>query len=128
MNIKYNFERIVFMKISYNGINDLVVSFYATENVKEGDLVQLSDNYTVDVASSDEIFTGVCLSVQGGIAAVQLNGFVERAYIGEAPVTGVTFFAADGNGNVKCVNAGLGRNAIVLAVDTAEKTVKFLLY
>ncbi len=116
------------MKISLNGLKDLVTTLYITEDVKTGDIVSLSDEMTVDAAATDDIFTGICVNAQQGIASVKITGYTELPYSGTAPSLGITFLKADGNGGVAVANAGLGRNAIVVGVDTAEKIVKFILF
>ncbi len=116
------------MKINLNGTSNIVTTFYATDDVKEGDIVTLTDNYTVDVAQNGDQFTGICLGVREGIATVQMKGYIKREYSGTAPKVGVKFFAADGEGKVKTVSAGLGRSAIVVAVDTATSTAEFVIH
>ncbi len=116
------------MKISLNGLNDLVATFFATEDVKESDLVTISDEMTVDVASADDIFTGVCLGVRDGIATVKLAGYSELAYTGTAPALGSTFLKAAADGSVSVATAGLGRIAVVVGIDTTEEIVKFILF
>lgn len=116
------------MKIKLNGLNDLVTTFYITENVKTGDIVSLSSEMTVDVAGANSIFAGVCVAAQENIAAIKLTGYCELPYSGTAPSLGNNFLKADGEGGVAMTTAGTGRIALVVGVDTVEKIVKFILF
>lgn len=115
------------MKISFNGLSETVASFYASEDVKSGDIVQMSDNFTVGTAEEGTSFVGVCLNVREGIAAVQLKGYAECKYSETAPALGFVFLAAGSDGTVRSAYAGQGRFALVIAVDTQNSTVKFVL-
>lgn len=115
------------MKINLNGINDTIATFYATENVKKGDLVVLSDGFTVDVAADSGIFIGTCLDVRNGMATVNLFGYAEFPYTGSAPSLGANALAANGKGGVKQASYSSGRIVLVVDVDTTASVVKFLL-
>ena len=85
--------------------------------------VAVSANDTVSSAGADAKFCGVGVNVNGGYAGVQLCGAVTLPYTGtEAPAVGYAALAA---GGVKVSTKG--NNYLVLNVNTAAKTVSFML-
>ena len=80
----------------------------------------------INTAGADAKFCGVSVNVNGGYAGVQLCGAVTLPYTGtEAPAVGYAALAADGAGGVKVSTKG--NNYLVLNVNTAAKTVSFML-
>ncbi|MEA4946652.1 MAG: hypothetical protein VB058_03705 [Oscillospiraceae bacterium] len=67
----------------------------------------------------------MCVDADLCMATVKLDGFVTVPYTGAAPAVGFSALSADAAGGVR-VNAA-GREYLVLEVDTAAKTVGFIL-
>jgi len=65
------------MNLDFKGFNENVATFVAEESVKAGDLVTVSDNYTVAPCADGDEIAGVCVNVRNGYATVQLSGYVE---------------------------------------------------
>ena len=65
------------MNVDFKGYGENVATFIATSTVKEGDLVKISDNFTVAPCTANDEISGVCVGVSDGYAAVQLSGYVE---------------------------------------------------
>lgn len=113
------------MAISFEGFHAHSVTFYQQEMTAPGAPVVMAENDTVTGAADGGKFCGVCQSLRGDYAGVQLSGAVTLPYSGTAPAVGYGKLTADGNGGVK-TNAN-GREYLILTVDTADKTVTFLL-
>lgn len=112
------------MKVSFEGIGEQVVSFAANGEVK-GAFVKLSANGTVAACSAAENFMGFCINAEDGFADVMTHGYITCPYTGTAPVVGYSQLTADTAGKVK--TAQTGREYLVLDVDTAAKTVGFIM-
>ena len=109
------------MSVSTKGFCENVLTLKAASG-----LTAVSANDTVSSAGADAKFCGVGVNVNGGYAGVQLCGAVTLPYTGtEAPAVGYAALAADGAGGVKVSTKG--NNYLVLNVNTAAKTVSFML-
>ena len=62
-------------KVSFEEIGSLLVTFYAAEGVKAGEVVKVSSNGTVAPCDEDDLFCGVAVSCEDGVAGVQVDGF-----------------------------------------------------
>ena len=62
------------MEINFTGYQENVLTFECTDTVKAGDLVAMVSSGKVSKALADGSFSGKCLSVRDGYAAVQLSG------------------------------------------------------
>ena len=116
------------MKVSFEGIGKAVMTFANNEASPAaiGGCVTMAANGEVKAAASGGVFCGVCVSADGGFAAVQTGGVVTCAYSGStAPSVGYGKLASGGTGSV-AVNTS-GREYLILAVDTTGKTVTFVL-
>lgn len=113
------------MKISLSGYNEAVATLICGENAKKGDIVKISENYTVAPCAAGNDFAGVILSASEGRAAVQLGGSVTLPYSGTAPALGYTAVSADGAGGIKADTAG--RKMLIFAVDTDAKLADIIL-
>ena len=113
------------MKLSYEGIGAWSATF-TTADAVEGQVVKMSASGAVAKCSGGDGFCGVAGAVRGTVCGVQLGGVVSVPYTGAAPAVGYALLAADGSGGVKSVSTG-GRSYLVLSVDTAAKTVTFVL-
>ncbi len=113
---------------SYNGIGEVAATF-VDHGVDVGCVVVISDNNTVEWAESGKVFHGYCLWQKNGVATIQVRGFVTLPYSGAtAPTVGYCELVTDDSGYVKAQSAVEGNvSRLVVAVDTTEKTVTFLL-
>lgn len=106
-------------KVSFEEIGSLLVTFCADAGVKAGEVVKVSGNGTVAPCEEDDLFCGVAVSCEDGVAGVQVDGFVR------VPVTlplsvGRVFLTADGAGGVQQAETGV--SALAVEVDTVGKT------
>lgn len=113
------------MKVSFEGLGELVASFVKGDGVKKGVFVKVSANSTVAAASDGEVFAGMCIHADDGFADVKLSGCVTCAYTGTAPALGYAKLVSAGNGAVKAATGG--REYLVLKVDTSASTVSFVM-
>ena len=115
------------MNVSFQGVNDLVVTFQAGEGVSRGDFVKLGANGTVAAASYGDGLVGKVLDVRGGCAAVQVRGYVEAEYAGTlnpgwADLTGQ-------GGKVRAAGSNdTSRKCLVLSTDATAKIACLLLW
>ncbi|MBQ2444690.1 MAG: hypothetical protein II501_05375 [Clostridia bacterium] len=111
------------MKVDFNGFNENVLTFEADSSVTEkGQWVQLSDNGTVEQATSGTALVGVTVNVRGGFCAVKIGGTVTAEKSGDIDL---------GYGKLIYTDEGIaqgtdsGREHLVLSVDS--DTVTFIL-
>ena len=109
------------MKVSYEGIGEVVATFQVGAGVKAGPVVKMGDSGKVDGCNVGDRFCGVALAPVQGYGAVQVGGFAAVKYTGDAPAVGFVKLAADGQGGVK-VDAANGGEMLVAAVDGAAGT------
>ena len=109
------------MDINFNGYKENVLTFECESTVAAGKLVKMSASGKVANTSADDSFIGVAVSVRGGYAAVQLDGYVEAAKSGTVNV-GYNKLVAASSG-VKAAEAGIDR----LVVYSDDSTVGFIL-
>lgn len=109
------------MEISFTGYQENVLTFECDSAVAAGDLVKMSDSGKVAKAAANDAFIGKCLSVNGGFAAVQLNGYMEAQKSGTVNV-GYNKLAAAASG-VKTADSGVER----LVIYSDDTTVGFIL-
>ena len=65
------------MNVNFNGFGENAATFIADETITEAGVpVKMKDNGTVAKCDANENFCGVCISVRGGYAVVQLSGYV----------------------------------------------------
>lgn len=113
------------MKVSFEGLGELVATFINGGDAKKGKLVKLGDNATVSAASDGAVFAGMCISANEGFADVMLSGCVTCPYTGTAPAVGYAKLVSAGDGAVK--SASGGREYLVLKVDASASTVSFMM-
>ena len=109
------------MEINFNGYKENVLTLECESTVTAGKLVKMSASGKVANASADDGFIGVAVSVRGGYAAVQLDGYIETAKSGTVNV-GYNKLVAASSG-VKTAESGIDR--LVIYVD--DTTVGFIL-
>ena len=108
-------------KVSFEGIGEVVASFYAEGALKSGQTVQSGGNSAVKLCPAGERFCGVAAGQSRmGCVAVQTGGFAQVS-CGDAAVTvGYVALVGDGNGGVKkAASGGSGQEYWVVAVDGA---------
>lgn len=112
------------MTFSYEGIGTLCATFAAQGDVEKNSPVKITANGTVTKCSDGDAFIGIVSSCRGGIATVQLKGFVRLPYTDPAPSVGYQCLTAAKTG----VKTGDGTDKVLITnVDTAKKTVEFML-
>ena len=85
---------------SLNGTNLKEITLYATEGVKPGMAVGITDRYTVSVPKINKPFFGICTSVKGNFATVAVSGIITIPFSGEDIFIGYNKISADGAGYV----------------------------
>lgn len=66
------------MNVNFNGFGENAATFIADKTITEAGVpVKMKDNGTVAKCDASESFCGVCVSVRGGYAVVQLSGYVK---------------------------------------------------
>jgi hypothetical protein len=109
------------MDINFNGYKENVLTFECESTVAAGKLVKMSASGKVANAAANDAFIGVAVSVRGGYAAVQLEGYVETAKSGTVNV-GYNKLVAASSG-VKTAESGIDR----LVIYSDDSTVGFIL-
>ncbi len=110
------------MNISFEGINESVVTFLTEEKIEPGSLVTVVKDNTVKLASEDENFIGVCVSCQGSVAAIKISGFEEiKIKNTDSLKYGLQYFVSDVNGLLK-LSEVTNPSAVPLYVISIDKT------
>ena len=104
------------MDINFSGYKENVLTFECESSVAAGKLVKMSASGKVANASADDDFIGVAISVNGGYAAVQLDGYIETAKSGTVNV-GYNKLVAASSG-VKAAESGIDRLVVYSDTDT----------
>ena len=110
-------------KVSFEGIGEMMVTFLAEDGVKAG-TVKMTGDGKVTSCGDGEALCGVALEVGGGLALVQLRGFV-RVNCSDTVAVGYTKLAANGSGGVK--TSASGTAYLVVEAGSAEKQATILL-
>ena len=108
------------MKVSFEGIGEMVATFPVTEEVEKGCMVKLDEDGCVSPCVDGEEFIGMAVNSRQGFAGVQFAGMAQVAYSGIAPGCGWVKLSADGNGGVKADENG--HEYLVVATDTTAAT------
>lgn len=107
-------------KVSFEGIGEVIATFYAKDGVTAGQMVKLSGDSKVAACSAGERFCGVAVSVKTGCAAVQVEGFAEVPCTDGTVTVGLMPLTADGVGGVKkAESSDTGKEYLVVSKDTA---------
>ena len=107
-------------KVSFEGIGEVVATFYAGEGVKAGDVVKVDGDSTVVPCAAGERFWGVATSVKDGCAGVRVRGFAQVSCADSGVTAGWVKLTADGSGGVKKAgSADQGQEYWVAAKDEA---------
>ena len=112
-------------KVSFEGIGEVIATFYAAGGVEAGQVVKLTEDSTVGPCAAGEEFCGVALSVNGGCAGVQAAGFAAVPCADSTVTVGWGKLTADGSGGVKKAGTGdKGREYLVAACGGGSVTIK----
>lgn len=66
------------MNVNFNGYDENVLTFEAGTNLKTAGVpVKMTDDGKVTACTSGEVFCGICLSLRGGYATVQLKAMLQ---------------------------------------------------
>ena len=103
-------------KVSFEGIGEMVATFYAGEGVNAGEVVKINDDSTVGACAEGDRFCGVAVNVKDGYAGVQVKGFAKVKCADSNVTVGYAQLGADGDGGVKKVVSG-GDEYLVVADD-----------
>ena len=106
------------MKVAFEEIGRVGVSF-ASDSGEAGQVCKMIGNGKVAPCADGEDFIGVVEGIRKGICGVQIHGFAELAYTGNAPGVGYVKLAANGSGGVKVSETG--RAMLVVSVDETAK-------
>ncbi len=113
------------MSISFQELAQDCVSFESVNGLRSGQLCFVNTNSTVKACTDGSPIHGQAVSVRCGVANVAVRGFVTANYNGTAPTLGFCPLVAYSGQAVK-VSEG-AKEYLVVSVDTANKTVCFLL-
>ena len=108
------------MKVSFEGIGEMVATFAVAEDMEKGCMVKLDEAGCVRPCADGDEFIGMAVNVRQGYAGVQFSGMAQVAYSGAAPVCGWAKLSADGKGGVKADENG--HEYLVVATDTTAAT------
>lgn len=114
------------MSISLHELDARCVSMAAAAGLEVGDLCKISAAKTVAKTASGDVPFGLVVGLRGGVATVQMGGYVTLPYSGTAPTVGFGKLAADGSGGMKTVSSG-GRDYFICEVDAVAGTVGLFL-
>lgn len=110
---------------SYESIAQICASFQCDTAVRAGMPCKMSENNTVEKAEKDDAFIGIVACQRDMVANVVVRGFVTVPYSGNAPAVGRTGLVTGDNSTVTASTTG--EKYLVVASDTVNKTVTFLL-
>ena len=118
------------MKVAFNGLLDTTATFVAGSGVASGDLVEIGSNSEVTSAETGKAPIGLVAKLEAdNCVAVQLKGYMEVEYSGNAPSVGYASLTT-GSSSSKVKLAGEKDGAIdvlILTVDVTKKIVGFIL-
>ena len=113
-------------RISFNGFNNNYATFKTSGTVKAGNAVSLNEEgYCVKSAEGDEVF-GFCISVRGGYATVQLQGYYETYYSCDEMSYGLNDLICDGGDGVTISEDSKGTTVKVIKIDSDNSIVGFI--
>ena len=110
------------MNVNFNGFGENAATFIADGTLTEAGVpVKMKDNGTVAKCGANENFCGMCVSVRGGYAVVQLSGYVKVKSDKKIAVGYKKLSATAGGVSVTTT----GREYLVL--DSTDTSVGFIL-
>lgn len=110
-------------KVSFEGIGEMVATFYAGESVNAGEVVKISKDSTVGPCANGDRFCGVAVHAKDGCAGVQVKGFATVKCADSTVTVGYVKLGADGNGGVKKVASGGDEYLVVAGDGTGNVTI-----
>ena len=116
------------MSVSFQGMDELVVTFRAADGVTRGDFVTVSDNGTVSTAAGGAAPAGLALIIRNGHAAVQMRGYMEAEYTGTLGLGWKDITAAAGKKIKAAGENDESRRCLVISADAAAKVARLLLW
>ena len=114
------------MCATINLISNNVVTFKASGDVTVGIPVRPSSNYSVVACPANSPFIGITVNRSKDLLGVQVSGYFEMHYSSASPTIGFSRLTADGKGGVM-VDTSNGRDCAIVYIDTATKTVGFIM-
>ena len=108
------------MKVSFEGIGEMVATVEVSGTVATGDMVKLGEDGKVSTCGDSDEFIGMAVTVREGYAGVQIAGMAQVS-CDEGLTCGWKKLAADSKGGIKTAAAS-GREYLVVAVDSTAKT------
>ncbi|MBR6431009.1 MAG: hypothetical protein IKS27_07320 [Oscillospiraceae bacterium] len=116
------------MKVSFEGIGDVMVTFETRDNVIPYSPVKICGNGTVGPCVDGDEFDGIAIDVtEDGYASVLMHGYAEFEYTGTAPTFGKCSLVASGRLTTKVDANGTADKRTVVMVDPGSKTVGFFI-
>jgi len=111
------------MNISFDGINESIVTFKTDTNIEPGKLVSVVCNDTVKQSTVNNSFIGVCISCKNNLAAIQIGGFATiKMNTVESLEYGRNFFVSDDDASLKLAentnSAAIPLNVVSIDKDT----------
>ena len=110
-------------KVSFEGIGEVLATFYAAAGVKAGQAVKLDTEGKAVPCGAGDRFCGVAVSAGDSCAAVQVSGFARVPCSDATVALGCTELAADGSGGEKKAGSGAGREYLVVEKGTDTITI-----
>lgn len=110
------------MKISFEGIGQVLATFAVEDTAMDGGAVTLTANETMGLGAAGAALCGVLLHREhDGFGTVQVEGMACVSYSGGAPALGYAALACDGAGGVMAAESG-GTRCLVVSVDEDSQT------
>lgn len=111
--------------MKYDAIGDVTATFKVSGELAVGDIVTLKENDTVKKAAANDTLVGVCVSLNGSYAGVQIKGGVCVPCSDATLTVGYQQLkiAADGS----AAKGTAGTFYLVVNADTSAKTATIIL-
>lgn len=114
------------MNVLFNGFDTQEVTFKTTSAVLPKRAIALQSTGEVYYADAGEPFTGIVSSYRNGLASVIMRGYAVANYKNTAPTVGICKLSVGPMGQFEVDDAN-GKPYTVVGVDTASKTIEFIL-
>ena len=114
------------MNVGFDGLLRTEATFETINPIAEGTLVKISGNGIVDKAVNEE-FNGIVTKDEDRFVSVQIKGYMEVSYDGDAPAYGRAHIKSTSDANAVTVSETDGVEVTVLYVDTVNSVVGFIL-
>lgn len=114
------------MNVGFKGLLNAEATFDTITPAESGQLVKVTGNGIVTKAV-DEEFSGIVTKAEDSFVSVQLKGYIEMKYTGDAPAHGIVNLKAGSNANEITVAKTGGVTVTVVYVNTTDSIVGFIL-